>query len=56
MDYKQYNLDEFYGMVDKEQNPEGLNKIMSVIVYEQATLSEDFEETKNAQLEQEIYE
>ena len=32
MDHKQYNLEELYGMLDKERNPEGLNKIMSVIV------------------------
>ena len=28
MNYKQYNLEELYGMFDKEQNPEGLNKSM----------------------------
>jgi len=32
MDYKQYNLKELQDMSDKEQNPEELNKIMSVIV------------------------
>ena len=32
MDYKQYKLEELQSMFDKEQNPEELNKIMSVIV------------------------
>ena len=32
MDYKQYNLEELQGIFDKGQNPEELNKIMSVIV------------------------
>jgi len=31
MDYKQYNLEELQVMFDKEENPEELNKIMSVI-------------------------
>ena len=55
MDYKQYNLEELQGMFDKEQNPEELNKIMSVIVDKQGILSDDYEETNNAQLEEEIY-
>ena len=38
-------------MFDKEQNPEALNKIMSVIVDKQGILSEDYEETR----EEEIY-
>jgi len=41
-------------MFDKEQNPEELNKI-SVIVDKQRILSNDYEESNNAQLEEEIY-
>ena len=55
MDYKQYNLEELQEMFEKEQNSEELNKIMSVIVDKQGTLSDDYEETKNALLEEEIY-
>jgi len=55
MDYNQYNLEELQGMFDKEQNPEELNKIMSVIVDKQGILSDDYEERNNAQLEEEIY-
>jgi len=55
MNYKQCNLEELYGMFDKEQNPEGLNKSMSVIVDKQGILSDGCEETKNTQLEEEIY-
>jgi len=55
MDYKQYNLEELQGMLNKEQNPEELNKIMSVIVDKQRILSDDYEESNNAQLEEEIY-
>ena len=56
MNYKQYNLEELYGMFDKEQNPEGLNKIMSVVADKQGILSDGYEEPKNAQLEEEIFE
>jgi len=42
-------------MFDKEQSPEGLNKIISVMVDKQGILYDDYEETKNAQLEEEIY-
>ena len=56
MDYKQYNLEELQSMFDKEQNLEKLNKIMSVIVDKQRILSDDYEETNNAQLEEEIHE
>jgi len=42
-------------MFDKEQNPEELNKIMNVIVDKQGILSEDYEDTNNAQLDEEIY-
>ena len=42
-------------MFDKEQNLEKLNKIMSIIVDKQGKLSDDYEETNNAQLEEEIY-
>ena len=42
-------------MFDKEQNPEELNKIMSVIVDKQGMLSDDYEETNNALLKEEIY-
>ena len=55
MDYKQYNLEELQSMLDKEQNPEELNKIMSIIVDKQEILSYDYEETNNTQLEEEIY-
>ena len=55
MDYNQYNLEELQGMFDKEQNPEELNKIMSVIVDKQGILSDDYEERNNVQLEEEIY-
>jgi len=55
MDYKQYNLKELQDMSDKEQNPEELNKIMSVIVDKQGMLPDDYEETNNALLEEEIY-
>ena len=55
MDYDQYNLEELQGMFDKEQNPEDLNKIMSVIVDKQGILSDNYEEANNAQLEEEIY-
>jgi len=51
MDYKQYNLEELQDMFDKEQNPQELNKIMSVIVDKQGILSDDYEESNNAQLE-----
>jgi len=47
MDYKQYNHEELQGMFDKEQNPQELNKIMSVIVDKQGILSNDYEETNN---------
>jgi len=43
MDYKQYNLEELKGMFEKEQNPEQLNKIMSVIIDKQGILSNDYE-------------
>ena len=55
MDYKQYNLEELQDMFDKEQNPEELNKIMSIIVDKQGILLDDYEESNNAQLEEEIY-
>jgi len=42
-------------MFDKEQYPEELNKIMSVIVDKQGTLSDGYEESNNPQLEEEIY-
>jgi len=42
-------------MFDKEQNGEKLNKIISIIVDKQGILSDDFEETNNTQLEEEIY-
>jgi len=42
-------------MFDKEQNPKKLNKIMSVIVDKQGILSDGYEESNNAQLEEEIY-
>ena len=42
-------------MFDKEQNPEELNKIISVIVDKQGALSDGYEETNNTQLEEEIY-
>ena len=55
MDYKQYNLEELQGLFEKEQNPEELNKIMSVIVDIQGILSNDYEETNNALVQEEIY-
>ena len=55
MDYKQHNLEELQGMFDKKQNPQELNKIISVIIDKQGILSNDYEETNNAQLEEEIY-
>ena len=42
-------------MFDREQNLEELNKIMSVIVDKQGILSDDYEDTNNAQVEEEIY-
>jgi len=42
-------------MFDKEQNPKELNEIMSVTVDKQGILSDDYEESNNAQLEEEIY-
>ena len=42
-------------MFDKEKNPNELNKIMSVIVDKQVILFDDYEDTNNAQLEEEIY-
>jgi len=48
MNYKQYNLEELQVTFDKEQNPEELNKIMSIIVDKQEILSDDYEETNNA--------
>jgi len=54
MDYKQYKLEELQGIFDKEQNPKELNKIMSVILDKQGILSDDYEVSKNAQLEEEI--
>ena len=50
-----YKLEELQGVFDKEQNIEELNKIMNVIVDKQGILSEDYEETNNAQLEEDIY-
>jgi len=55
MDYKQYNLVELEGIFDKELNSEELNKIMSVIIDKQGLLSNEYEETNNAQLEEKIY-
>ena len=55
MDYKLYSLEELQDMFDKEQNPEELNKIMSVIIDKQEILSDEDEESNNAQLEEEIY-
>jgi len=55
MDYKQYNLEKLQSMFEKEQNPEEINKIMSVIIDKQEIFSDDYEETSNAQLEEEIY-
>ena len=55
MNYKQYNLEELQEMFEKEQNPEELNKIMSITVNKQGMLSDDYEETNNALLEEEIY-
>ena len=55
MDYNQDNLEELQGMFDKEQNPKELNKIMSIIVDKQGILSDDYENTNNTQLEEEIY-
>ena len=39
-------------MSDKEQKPEELNKIMNVIVDKEGILSDEYEETNNAQLEE----
>ena len=50
MDYKQYNL-ELQTMFDREQDPEELNKITSVIVDKQEILSNDYE-TNNVQIEE----
>ena len=55
MEYKQYTLDELQNMLDKEQNLEELNKIMSAISDKYDILSDDNEETNNIQLEEEIY-
>jgi len=42
-------------MFDKEQNPEELSKIMSIIEDKPGILSDDYEESNNAQSEEEIY-
>jgi len=42
-------------MFDKEKNPKELNKIMSLIIDKQGILSDKYEETNNAKLEEEIY-
>ena len=55
MEYKQYNLEELYNMFDKEQKPKELNKIMGAIADNQNVSSDDYEETNNIQLEEEIY-
>ena len=55
MDYNQYNLEELQDMFDNKQNPEELNTIMSVIVDKEEILSNDYKETNNIQLEEEIY-
>jgi len=54
MYYNQYNLEELQRKFDKKQNPEELNKIMSVIVDKQGILSDVSEETNNVQIEEEI--
>jgi len=48
MDYKRYNLEELQNMFNREQNPEELNKIMSVILDKQEVLSNDYEAINNA--------
>ena len=55
MDHNQYNLEELQNMFDEEQNQEELNKIMSVIVNKQGILSDDYEETNNTQIKEQIY-
>jgi len=55
MKYEKYSLQELQKMLDVEQNPEELNKIMSAISDKHDVLSDDNEETNNIQLEEEIY-
>ena len=55
MNYNQCNLEELQGIFDKEQNSEELNKIMSVMIDKQEILSDDYEDTNNAQVAEEIY-
>ena len=47
---KQFNLE-----IEKEQNLEELNTIMSAISHKHDVLSDDNKETNNVQLEEEIY-
>jgi len=55
MEYRQYNLKELQNMFDKVENPKELNKIMGAIVENQYVLSNDYGETNNVQLEEEVY-
>jgi len=50
-----YNLEQLQDMFGKEQSPEELNTIISVIVDKRGMLSNDYEETNNAQVEEQIY-
>jgi len=55
MKYEKYSLEELQKMLDVEQNPEELHKIMSTISDKHDVLSDDNEETNDVQLEEEIY-
>jgi len=55
MEYKQYTLEKLQKIFDKEQNSDELSKIMGTISDKHDVLSDDNEETNNAQLEEEIY-
>ena len=55
MEYEKYSLEELQKMFDVEQNPEELNKIMSIISDKYDIFSYDNEETNNVQLKEEIY-
>lgn len=55
MEYEQHTLEELHKMLEKEQYPKELNKIMSAISDKHNVLSNCHEETNNVQLEEEIY-
>ena len=55
MEYEQHTLEELHKMLEKEQYPKELNKIMSNNSEKHDALSDNIEETNHVQLEEEIY-